>query len=255
MRFIARTVEWHADCKLYISKKRKYVMSIIILVLFVLACFGIEYYHNQHKKRVIEQNPIVRQESYQLKQNKVFVPQGIYLGKSHAWAYLMETGMVRVGLDDFLKHIIGKVTRITAIGNKDALKQNEVLFEVEQDNKKLTIASPITGKLRQTNPEVLNSPQKALGLPYKDRWIYELDPTNWEADTRNLFLGSSASKWMEKEFTRLKEFFAFLMSDDGSSGSYATILQDGGEIAEKVLEYSDAETWQKFQSDFLDQSR
>ncbi len=227
-------------------------MSIIILVLFVLACFSIEYYRNQHKKRVIEQNPIVRQESYQLKQNKVFVPKGIYLGKSHAWAYLMETGMIRVGLDDFLKHIIGKVARITTIGQKDTLKQNDVLFEVEQDDKKLTIASPISGKLRQINPNILNSPQKALGLSYKDRWIYELEPTDWENDTKNLFLGSSASKWMEKEFARLKEFFAFLMSDDETPGNYATILQDGGEIAEKVLEYSNTETWQKFQSDFLD---
>ncbi|MFH1852217.1 MAG: hypothetical protein ABIA75_07730 [Candidatus Neomarinimicrobiota bacterium] len=228
-------------------------MSVIILVIFVLACLSIDYYLKKRRKRVIEKSPILHNKTFQLRQNRVLVPQGIYFAKSHAWAYLIETGLVRVGLDDFLKHIIGRVTRISASGNNASIIQNEALLNLEQDEKKLTIAAPISGRVKRINPEILNNPQNALGLPYKDRWIYELEPANWEEETKNLHLGRTASKWIEKEFIRLKEFFAYLMSGDGSSSAYATILQDGGEIAEKVLEYSGQETWQKFQVEFLDQ--
>lgn len=188
--------------------------------------------------------------AYQLRYDRVEVPLGIYFGLSHTWAHLTESGFVRVGLDDFLKHIIGKIDSISVSEDDSVIKRGELLLEVKQNDKTLSIASPISGKIKRTNPEVINHPQSALSLSYNNRWVYELDPSNWLEEIKNLPLGSQACRWMKGEFIRLKDFFSNISPAQGAP-AFAQVLQDGGEIAEKVLEYGDNDLWQKFQNDFL----
>ncbi len=228
-------------------------MTILLLITFIALCIGIELIHNYRKRKVIERYPIVTKSSYKLKQNKVLVPQGLYFGTSHTWAQLMESGLVRVGLDDFLKHIIGSVSgNSLAVENKE-ISKNQILFTLEQDGKKLEIPAPISGKIIRRNPEVLINPAKILTTAYEDRWVFELEPANWIDETKSMMLGQKASKWMQSEFLRLKEFFAYSMNKKHPQIEYATILQDGGEVAEKVLQYADSDQWKDFQSAFINQ--
>ncbi len=63
-------------------------MAILLVIAFILACVGVEYYRTRQRKRIVEKTPIVINPAYQLKYDKVKIPQGIYFGGSHAWAYL-----------------------------------------------------------------------------------------------------------------------------------------------------------------------
>ena len=131
------------------------------------------------------------------------------------------------------------------------IEKGATFVNLEQDAKKLKLAAPVSGQVKNINSDVINNPQHALRLPHNDRWILEMEPADWEAEVKDLYLGRGATKWIEQEFARLKEFFAYMMAGPAGSPAAATILQDGGEVAERVLEYSDSETWRKFQAEFL----
>lgn len=226
-------------------------MSIILLIVFIAACLAFDVYAKRHRRRVVEKSPILNNKSYQLKHNRVAVPQGIYFGKQHTWAYLMENGLVRLGLDDFLKHIVGKITGVDVNPVDGSIEKGMSFVDIEQDSKRLKLATPVSGRVKNINSDILDNPQHALRLPHNDRWIVEVEPADWEDDVKDLFLGRGATNWIQQEFARLKEFFAYLMSATTGSPAVATILQDGGEVAEGVLEYSDSSTWEKFQAEFL----
>ena len=42
------------------------------------------------------------------------IPHGIHLDPTHTWAFLERSGKVRVGMDEFLMHITGKITKMTS---------------------------------------------------------------------------------------------------------------------------------------------
>ncbi|NQV36708.1 MAG: hypothetical protein HQ509_01740 [Candidatus Marinimicrobia bacterium] len=225
-------------------------MAILLVIAFILACVGVEYYRTRQRKRIVEKKPIVINPAYQLKYDKVKIPQGIYFGGSHAWAYLTEFGLSRVGLDDLLKHIIGKIDSIKSLKSDATIQRGGLLFEIIQNDKSLQIASPISGKIKNINQAIIDNPQNALSLSYKDRWVYEIDPQHWVEDINNLSIGRQASAWMKNEFARLKDFFTTLPENDCETYC-VPIMQEGGEVAENVLEYGDKKMWEQFQKGFL----
>jgi len=45
-------------------------------------------------------------------ENNLDIMPGLYYDKSHTWAFMEKDGMVRIGLDDFIQHVAGHVTRV-----------------------------------------------------------------------------------------------------------------------------------------------
>ena len=39
-------------------------------------------------------------------------PEGLYYDKTHTWAFMEKEGLIRVGIDDFLQHVTGTITRV-----------------------------------------------------------------------------------------------------------------------------------------------
>jgi hypothetical protein len=65
-------------------------------------------------------------------------------------------------------------------------------------------------------------------------------------------MGNTYKEWLKAEFRRLKEF----LMDSVRPGmlKYANVLQDGGELKGNILEDFGPETWEDFQTDFIDVS-
>ena len=179
------------------------------------------------------------------------IPQGIYFNKNHTWTHLGESGAARVGLDDFIQHVIGdhRLSGLKEAG--DSIKKGELLAEIEQDGKKLQVFSPITGVVLETNSNLSEDPELVNADPFNQGWLYQIKPTNWRKDTSACLLAEKASEWSEKEITRFKDFLSM-----GAMRKYATepamlTLQDGGEIVDHVLSELPEEVWQDFQEEFL----
>ena len=61
------------------------------------------------------------------------IPQGIYFNKNHTWTHLGESGAAKVGVDDFLQHVIGDLQLSGLKDPGDPIKKGELLAQIEQD--------------------------------------------------------------------------------------------------------------------------
>jgi glycine cleavage system H protein len=178
------------------------------------------------------------------------VPQGIFYSKNHTWTYLEKTGIARVGLDDLLLRITGEVKIHHLKKQGDVVQKGERLAEIDQYGKTLSIFSPISGRVVNSNP-VLDLNNELLSAdPYGKGWLYAVKPSNWVGEIPSCYLAEDATDWLKKELERYKDFLAMNMHKYSPETSMA-VLQDGGELSENSLSGFPAELWQDFQKEFL----
>jgi glycine cleavage system H lipoate-binding protein/ABC-type phosphate transport system substrate-binding protein len=189
-----------------------------------------------------------------LDKSSLIIPKGIYFDKTHTWAFLEANGIVRVGIDDFLQHITGKITRIKMKDPGKKVKKGEQILSLIQNGKQLNLYAPISGTIVEQNMALETDSSSLNTSPYNDGWIYKIEPSNWIRECQLLFMADKQKEFIIKEFIRLKDF---LMTAVGSrTGSFPqVIMQDGGEISDGVLSEMGPEVWEDFQTSFIDPSR
>jgi glycine cleavage system H lipoate-binding protein len=189
-----------------------------------------------------------------LDQDSLKIPKGIYFDKTHTWAFLEANGVVKVGIDDFLQHITGKITRIKMKSTGKKVKKGDQILSLVQNGKQLNLYAPVSGTIIEQNEALEGNSSCLNSSPYNDGWVYRIEPSNWSRESQLLFMADKQRDFIRKEFTRLKDF---LMTAPGSeTGLYAqVILQDGGEISDGVLSQMGPEIWEDFQTNFIDPSR
>lgn len=179
------------------------------------------------------------------------IPLGLFYNPNHTWSHLEESGKARVGLDDFLQHIIGKVkfTKLKNIG--DTIGKGDLLAEIVQDGKRLSIFSPISGEVVEVNPELDENPGVLNENPYQQGWIYKIKPAKWIEETNSNYFAEDAIIWTKNELVRFKDFLSGGSMKKHSLDPSMVILQDGGEIKDHVLSELPEEIWNNFQVEFL----
>ncbi|MFC2111275.1 glycine cleavage system protein H, partial [Bacteroidota bacterium] len=226
-----------------------FVFGIFIIVGFIV---NIVVRHFTFKKPTVQDatsiSPLVFDE------DSVKVPKGLYFDKTHTWAFMEKDGVVRVGIDDFLQHITGPLTRIKMKNSGEKIKKGDHILSIIQNGKQLHINSPISGIISSQN-ETLNTNSSIMNSsPYSDGWVYMIEPTNWLREIQFLFMEKKYKEWLKIEFSRLKDFLA--VSIRPRTVEYAhSVLQDGGELKGSILANLGPEVWEDFQTNFIDTSR
>jgi glycine cleavage system H protein len=178
------------------------------------------------------------------------VPQGIFYSKNHTWAYLEKSGIAKVGLDDLLLHITGEVSLHQLKTPGESISKGELLAELDQNGKTLSIFSPISGKILNPNPDLNENRYWLNEDPYGKGWIYNIKPTNWVTEIPLCYMAEEATDWLRKELERYKDFLSINMNKYSREATMP-ILQDGGELSENSLSGLPNEMWQDFQKEFL----
>lgn len=181
-------------------------------------------------------------------------PHGYYFDKSHTWAYMEKNGNIRMGIDDFLQHVTGSISRILLKENGTEIRRGEKILTLVKDGKQLNIYAPVTGIIKSRNNHLQKNASVVNADPYASGWIYEIEPKNWLREIQFMFMGESYFEWMKEEFGRLRRFFESALQPKNPEPNYA-ILQDGGELKDHVLADLGPEIWEEFQSKFIDKSR
>ncbi len=232
-----------------------YLIKTIILVLVTLTLAGLVVtllaMFRKSKKSIAD---MAGNEAPQiLEQGSLIIPGGIYFDKTHTWAFLEENGIIRVGIDDFLQHVTGKITKIKMKEEGTTVKKGEKILSIIQNGKQLNLYAPVSGTIVDHNA-ILETDSSSLNTsPYKNGWIYRIEPVNWSRESQLLFMAEKQREFIKKEFIRLKDFLMIALKGDPAYSQL--ILQDGGEIADGVLTGMGPEVWEDFQTSFIDPSR
>jgi glycine cleavage system H lipoate-binding protein/ABC-type phosphate transport system substrate-binding protein len=189
-----------------------------------------------------------------LDENSLLIPKGLYFDKTHTWAFLEENGIVKVGIDDFLQHITGTITRVKMKSPGKKVKKGEQILSIIQNGKQVNLYAPVSGTIVEQNISLESDSSVLNSSPYREGWIYKIEPSNWGRESQLLFMADKQKEYIKKEFSRFKDFLAEALT--ANTGRYAKLmLQDGGEIRDGVMSEMGPEVWEDFQTDFIDPSR
>lgn len=186
-------------------------------------------------------------------EESVAVPGGLFYDRTHTWAFMERSGEVRVGIDDFLQKVTGRVTRVIMKKPGERISRGEKAITIIQDGKQLVVYSPVSGVVRKTNEELMEYAGMINSSPYSEGWVYLVEPENWAAEVARMRDAGKYRTWLKEEFARMRDFLSSLMNS--GQLSEGIVLQDGGEIAENVLNTLDPVSWEEFQTRFIDTSR
>jgi glycine cleavage system H lipoate-binding protein/ABC-type phosphate transport system substrate-binding protein len=220
--------------------------AAIALLLILLFAF------NRHKSNIIESEDI--EITPALNENSITAPRGLYYDKTHTWAFMEQDGFVKIGIDDFLKHVTGNLTGLKMKSPGEKVRKGEKILTVIRDGKQLNLYSPVSGFIRKQNESLLANPSKINTMPYAEGWVYQIEPVNWVREVSFMFMFDKYKEWLQDEFVRLRDFLA-LSANSNSMVYQHVVLQDGGELKDNVLADLGPEVWEEFQTRFIDTSK
>lgn len=181
------------------------------------------------------------------------IPLGLYYSVNHAWTHLEKSGIAKVGLDDFLIHVSGEVKFRELKKPGNFINKGEALADIDQNGKLLQIYSPISGRVIKTNKMLYATHGIVNEDPYDRGWIYEIQPSEWMAETSSYYVGNEAVAWVKNEIVKFRDFLALSMKKYSPETSML-MLQDGGELIDRPLSELPDEVWQDSQKSFLNRS-
>ncbi len=221
-------------------------IEYLAIIAFFIVLVPFWYLMNRQRKLISQ----IRGELRFLSANILKIPQGVFYCKNHTWAFLEKSGNAKVGLDDLLLHITGEVKLSNARMAGETIRKGDLMAELEQDGKTLSVYAPITGEIVEKNDSIFEEPGILNGDPYGKGWFYKIKPQQWKEDTSTYFLAEEATSWLSKEVVRFKDFLSLTVKKYDKEPS-AVILQDGGEISDNALSEMPPEAWKDFQKDFM----
>jgi glycine cleavage system H lipoate-binding protein/ABC-type phosphate transport system substrate-binding protein len=236
------------------NEKSGLKMILLILVITVLVSFSLDALIRYRKRRISDQAVAASIFQPVFNENSVTMLNGLFFDKTHTWVFMEKDGLVRMGIDDFLQHVTGVITRIKMKSPGDKINKGEAVLTIIQKGKQLTVFAPVSGIIKEQN-KVLESDAALLNSsPYSEGWIYMIEPSNWIREIQFFIMAEKYHVWLKGEFTRLKDFLAVFIKR-GTLEYAPVILQDGGELKDNLLSGLAPEVWEDFQTHFLDASK
>jgi len=226
---------------------------IVITMILIFGLFtAIFYYSRRTGVSVLKEQEI--QIAPLLFENVIHAPKGLYFDKTHTWAFMEQDGNVRVGIDDFLQHITGIVTKIKMKEAGEKVRKGEKIITLIHEGKQLNLYAPVSGTILENNDLLQADSSMINSSPFFKGWVYQIEPTNWLREIQFMFIGEKYIEWLKDEFIRLKDFITATVRTDKLVYEHV-VLQDGGELTDNVLADFGPEVWEDFQTNFIDTSR
>ncbi|MFA6402568.1 MAG: substrate-binding domain-containing protein [Salinivirgaceae bacterium] len=248
-----RNQSLYATQNLNIETKPQNSTAIVFLIVLAicLTAFIIVYsfvtYRNYRQNRV---EPSYNTIPTAFGEHTVETLNGLFFDKTHTWAYMEKNGGIRIGIDDFLQHVTGSITKIRMKKPGEYIKKGEPFLTLIQQGKQLEINAPASGIIKENNENLTTQASLINSSPYNQGWVYIIESENWLKEIRSFLMGDAYKIWLNFEFDRLKTFFSITVNNKLGMQNQL-VMQDGGELKDNILESFGPEVWEEFQIRFI----
>ncbi len=144
---------------------RTWLMVILAAAAALLILIGaVQYAKRQKLEDLLDEIDITPA----FNENSIQAPKGIYFDKTHTWAFMEQNGFVKVGIDDFLQHVTGTITRIRMKDSGEKVRRGEKIMTIIRNGKQMDIYSPVSGVIREQNQSLLSDASMVNKYPYSE---------------------------------------------------------------------------------------
>lgn len=231
-------------------------MTALLVILSVIFFITIDYLVYRKKGTALVQIARDTVEDQQAKssdrtvinEDEISLPNGVFLHPKHTWAYVLQSGKVKIGVDSFISKIISGIDKVVLPPIGMEIKKGQPILNLYSKYKNLKLISPINGIVVSVNDELMSKPE-LLKDPYNAGWTVIVQPSKLSSDISSMKIADEAIKILKDEFKRFKEFI--INYGNGNNLGLQT-LQDGGIPVTGILTELDKQKWDLFQKEFLD---
>ncbi len=135
------------------------------------------------------------------------IPGGIFVSPGHTWASVGQDGNVKVGMDDFAKKTIGKISEIELPNLGMKLEKGQTLFNIKQGNRSIPFKSPVSGKVSKVNSKMNSHLDQLDNSVYNNNWLCMIDADDLDSEVSGLKIGKSAVVYYLEEIERYQNYF------------------------------------------------
>ena len=178
--------------------------------------------------------------------NEFSIPGGVFIAKNHTWVSMNQEGIAKVGIDDFAKKLVGKISSVELPNLGMNVKAGQPLFTIKQGNRTITFNSPVTGKVSQVNTLLKDNIDALDVTPYERNWICALDAENLDNEIKEMNIGKSAVAFFQEDIEKFKTLFMDLLKSEKKSDEY---LEEGLFVGQ--LEKLSDVNWNKVIAEFF----
>jgi len=175
--------------------------------------------------------------------HEVNVPAGIFVSNAHSWVGVHMNGLVRVGIDDFTQKSVGQIDSVELPARGGEVRRGEQLFALRHGDHKLSVPSPVSGRVTNVNSELLDRPELIKLKPYELGWVCTMEPANLTGELRELKIGDDAVSWYREEINRYAELIRTALREREAEGKSVRNGNGDGldDVAWEVFEHAFAE--------------
>ena len=178
--------------------------------------------------------------------NEFSIPGGVFISKNHTWVSMNQEGIAKVGIDDFAKKLVGKISSVELPNLGMNVKAGQPLFTIKQGSRIITFNSPVTGKVSQVNTLLKDNIDALDVTPYERNWVCALDAENLDNEIKEMHIGKSAVAFFQEDIEKFKTLFMDLLKSEKKSDEY---LEEGLFVGQ--LEKLSDVNWNKVIAEFF----
>lgn len=132
------------------------------------------------------------------------IKHSLFYHPGHTWLKVESAVEVRIGIDQFLAGMIGKVNAVLLASSNRRCIQGKTICSIIQEEGLLHIVSPISGLILSVNPKLKDHPELIRQDPLGEGYLLTLKPKNLQREQKSFLFGEAAVSWCRKEWERFK---------------------------------------------------
>lgn len=141
-------------------------------------------------------------ENDKLGKGEFAIPGGVFISEGHCWASVNQNGIVKIGIDDFAKKLIGRIDNINFPNIGMSVTKGQPLFKINQGNRSISFIAPVSGVVKSVNHVLAEDLEFLDFTPYEKNWICSIDADHLDIELPQLKIGKTAVDYYQKEIDK-----------------------------------------------------
>jgi len=113
------------------------------------------------------------------------IPDDLYYSREHEWVRIEDKNAV-IGVTDYAQKSLHEVVYVETPKVDSQIEQFQSIGSVESVKSVSDIFTPVSGKIIETNGELVESPELVNEDPYVRGWIAKVQLANFDEDLKKL---------------------------------------------------------------------
>jgi glycine cleavage system H protein len=138
-------------------------------------------------------------------------PRNLYYTKDHVWTRV-QPNEIRIGFTSLGQSLCKEIVHVDLPLEGEVFKQDDELASFETIKAVIKIRAPLSGKIKEVNPALLEQPDLINADPYGKGWLLAVQPSRLKEELKSLMTVKEASKYyktiIKEERAKFGELYA-----------------------------------------------